>query len=139
MDTIFLVTRGCYSDYEVERVFSTMEKAEAWISDQPTKDEEEEDFFSYYKIETMSLDDVSNPPGTYIRVDLHPETSDLLHTSLSCYAEPPEDLGFHKKWAWGDEKNAQWYYSVYVKTHDKDRAVKVSAERWAVWKSMNAR
>ena len=32
MDKVFIVTSGCYSDYQIEAVFSTREKAEAYIN-----------------------------------------------------------------------------------------------------------
>ena len=34
MDKVFIVTSGCYSDYQIERVFSTKEKAEEYIDSQ---------------------------------------------------------------------------------------------------------
>ena len=64
MDKAFIVTSGCYSDYQIERVFSTNEKAEEYIDSQRYPNE--------FRIEEYCIDDeISIEEKTYvIGVDL---------------------------------------------------------------------
>lgn len=64
MDKVFIVTSGCYSDYQIERVFSTNEKAEEYIDSQRYPNE--------FQIEEYCIDDeISIEEKTYvIGVDL---------------------------------------------------------------------
>jgi len=39
MDKVFIVTSGCYSDYQIEAIFSTREKADAYINAKGTDDD----------------------------------------------------------------------------------------------------
>lgn len=75
MNKVFIVTSGCYSDYQIEAVFSTNEKAEEYIDSHRYPDE--------FRIEEYCIDDeISIEEQTYvIGVDLlSRETSmDLPH------------------------------------------------------------
>ena len=39
MDKVFIVTSGCYSDYQIEAVFSTKETAEEYIDSKKYPDD----------------------------------------------------------------------------------------------------
>ena len=41
MNTVYIVTSGCYSDYSIDAVFSTREAAEAYIGTKTNRDIEE--------------------------------------------------------------------------------------------------
>lgn len=49
MDKVFIVTSGCYSDYQIEAVFSTKEKAEEYIDSKKYPDD--------FAIEEYGIDD----------------------------------------------------------------------------------
>lgn len=49
MDKVFIVTSGCYSDYQIEAVFSTEEKAEEYIDSQKYPDD--------FQLEEYGIDD----------------------------------------------------------------------------------
>ena len=50
--TVYIVTEGIYSDYRIEKVFSTREQAEMYCA------AHEEDSYSVYHIEEYVVDDV---------------------------------------------------------------------------------
>lgn len=54
MTTVYVVTRGCYSDYGIERIFSTRELAEQYVAAFATATRSADG----YRIEEWTLDDM---------------------------------------------------------------------------------
>lgn len=113
---IYIVTSGCYSDYRIERVFSTKEKAEEFLD---LKDDN-------YDLAVFPLDDDLPPRKTKLwRVVLGLNTKDVLTCNI-CFDKTMKDLVQFSKDSY-DKKNS---IEFYIETCSRRRAKKIASERY---------
>jgi len=134
MTTIYVVTRGEYSDYGICRAFSTRGLAEQWLSALPTNEmvskdrrDTNADYPSGYRIEEFSLDDMSDPPVSHCHVVLSLESGDVLSARYSegGFATISVDKTIVRSGGYLHVKSVH----VSVPTHEEERAVKVANEK----------
>ena len=113
---VYIVTSGSYSDYRICEVFSTKEKAEAYIA-------KFDSAWDFNEIEDWEVDD-GDRAVKYLRVSMN-VNGDTLWFNKEC--DLPEniskDVFFVKRARDGSEA-----INVEVVTEDKKRAVKVTNE-----------
>lgn len=113
---IYIVTGGCYSDYHIERVFSTKEKAEEFLD---MKDDD-------YDLAVFPLDEDLPQRDTKIwRVVLGLNTKKVLACYI-CFDKTMKDLVQFNKDSY-DEKNS---IEFYIETCSRRRAKKIASERY---------
>ena len=113
---IYIVTSGCYSDYHIERVFSTKEKAEEFLD---MKDDD-------YDLAVFPLDEDLPPRKTKLwRVVLGLNTKKVLVCYI-CFDKTMKDLVQFDKDRY-DEKNS---IEFYIETCSRRRAKKIASERY---------
>ena len=115
----YVVTSGSYSDYRIEAVFSTREKAEEYL--QYNDDE--------YRVEEYELDKVFEKEESLWRI-LIGLSEDNVRVSKYEYDDEDENhkvnsMGLFKSLG----RNKQFVFETWVKTETKDRAIKIARER----------
>lgn len=114
---IYIVTSGEYSDYTIERVFSTEAKAREYLD---TKDDD-------YRIEVYNVDEpVVREEHTYC-IEFGVDRKDYINASIC--GDYKADL-IHIIETWGHEKRHEKRLEIYVKSDSYERAVKVASERF---------
>lgn len=119
---VFIVTSGSYSDYHIEAVFSTNEKAEEYINnrcDDGVNGIEEYEMDEPCERKTSiywcSVDTKTNKITVESRCDceigIYKEEKDTLHCSRNLFSNALEVL-------------------FYIETDTMDKARKITAERW---------
>lgn len=115
---VFIVTSGSYSDYHIEAVFSTKEKAEEYINNQCDDDvndieeyEMDEPCERKTSIYWCSVDTKTNKITVESRLDGDKEKKDTLYCSRSLFSDAFEVF-------------------FYIETDTLDKARKITAERW---------
>ena len=117
-DKVYVVTSGSYSDYRIECVFSTREKAEEYLQ---YHDDE-------YRIEKYAIDEefVRNEGEWRVAIDL---TDDDVQVDKFLPIS-----GEGSKWL-----NSMWLYKsrfyTHVRTDTRDRAIRIARERLAAARS----
>ena len=118
-NNIYIITSGDYSDYSIEAVFSTREKAEEYLQ---YHDDE-------YRIEEYELDkDIEREEGSWmvriglsdnkVRVEKHFSVfKDSILMNTVCLKETKYSM----------KKNT--FFVTWVWTDTKDRAIKIARER----------
>ena len=111
---VFVVTTGDYSDYRIDRVFSTRKKANDYLD---TKDDR-------YQLEVYDLDEAyESKTGLYcitfrfdkkkvegVRICCVNGKKDLIHVRRTCYGESVLD--------------------IFIESDSRKRALKVASERY---------
>ena len=115
MKKIYVVTSGCYSDYRIERVFSTRELAEEFI-----------DHDAYCDIEEYVLDG-EMPPRKEIVFSIMLDLNTKEVISLGTGNEKEKDY-VHVDVDSGQKQRK--YIMFYIKSDSRERAIKVASERF---------
>lgn len=121
-DKAYVVTSGSYSDYEIECVFSTRDKAEEYLQ---YHDDE-------YRIEEYALDEVfeKNESVWQITIDL---SSDEVHVRKEfhplgdAYIKTLNCMTLRKKPYYYKDKSCK--FQTWMKTTTRDRAISIARER----------
>lgn len=119
---VYLVTSGCYSDYLVEGVFSTEEKALEYIE----IGREDYSCNGEAHIEAYEVDEWK-PRDIFWRVRFDGKSGDLIEARR---IEPIEDGGYYRKWS-KNRQTGQWIYETVFANRDpsRERAIKSAYER----------
>lgn len=118
MAKIYIVTSGEYSDYHIEAVFSTREKAEEYIQQHGTQ----------YRIEPHGVDEVIVDKKNKIW-----EVSMRFDNFELDYCEPFENE-YYALYKDTFRYDTLWHYEKikqYIEADSMERAVKVASERMA--------
>lgn len=116
---IYIVTSGEYSDYTIERVFSTEAKAREYLD---TKDDE-------YRIEVYNVDEPVVREEQTFRIEFGVDRKDYTGVSVGESSYKADLIHVIETWGhekWGHEKRIE----IYVKSDSRDRAIKVASERF---------
>ena len=121
-DKVYVVTSGSYSDYSIECVFSTREKAEEYLQ---YHDDE-------YRIEEFALDEefAKNESRWEITIDLSSDEVGItkeFHPLGDEYIKTLNCMTLHKIPRYYKDKSLM--FRTWVRTATKDRAIKVARER----------
>ena len=119
---IYLVTSGDYSDYGIEAAFSTEEMAEKFAAE----------FNSDVSCDTAEVEkfvlDMPQAEWAVFDVDID-EGGDAVKVARHASCDSTE----RPRFCWSGRHVCP--LRVSVRTNDKDRAIKVAAEKWAVIKA----
>lgn len=128
MTTIYAVSTGSYSDYSIEAMFSTEEKAQQYM-DRRREHSPYKHLPDFNDIETYELDTIDDDYLTgkvkYWRVEFATDSADVREVRLED-GEPNESVNV------GSHRDRKWFV-VYVFADTQERAVKVAMERRSVW------
>ena len=130
---VYLVTKGCYSDYKVHLVFSTKEGAEKYIEKISPEERESENVH----IEEFTLDIKKEQPfsGLLLMMELESgEVKGILPSLFNFYY--PYDDDYYDKFdpslrVYLNNKVLKPHFSMSFDHTDKERAVKVMSEKRA--------
>lgn len=120
---IYIVTSGEYSDYGIDTVFSTKEKAKAYIQQNGTN----------YNIEEYDLDEEVEKKTQLWGVVFRVEDGKLLEAITRSYDknEVVDTCYISDRLS----SNKKCYIRFYVDADSMDRAVKIASERFAAVKA----
>jgi len=149
---IYLVSRGCYSDYHVCAVFSSKEKAQKYLDFY--KNGEWNDENEGYRIEERELD----PETLQVPINLFPykvamsKDGEISYCNKVSYADEKqwgrqiifyhEDYEYNTE-CWNEGLKNKEFMSTFVLARDGKHAVKIANERriflldqdlWTTWK-----
>ena len=120
MAKIYIVTSGEYSDYNIEAVFSTREKAEEYIQQHGT----------HYRIEPHGVDEEVKKNNNIWWVDMRLDNFELQDCGISYstnnYTDKDKDI-----FKYIDGWNKKGVIRQYIEADCMDRAIKIASERMA--------
>lgn len=127
---IYLVTIGDYSDYHVERVFSSEELAKQWISKAP---------HGFFSAEEVILDDLKDPPREYYKIKINYDTEEFIsdYQTYSIESDVIKWTAFPSEYTetvFDTYDNRNVFYTM-IDTNDLNTAIKIASERLAVMKA----
>jgi hypothetical protein len=122
MAKIWGISEGAYSDYGVLAIFSTEEKARAYL------DEYNKIRHNDARLEEFDLDPEPPQSVTVVRVNIR-KNGDVIMVSDPC-REAIENVGFRQYG--GYYRDLGLFLWWYVQTDDQERAVKVANEKRAM-------
>ena len=128
MDKVFIVTSGCYSDYQIEAIFSTREKADAYINAKGTDYDWE---ISEYIVDSESVDKVNAMYEVYIDINsgevaISGRREQSTGWDFSYYAERRDCILYE-----GGKGVRMW-----IESDSRERVKKVASERWMQVKAL---
>lgn len=106
---IYVVTSGCYSDYCIDRVFSTMEKALEFLD---TRDDD-------YDIEEYILDEPIEREDRLYCVSFRLYNKELIRAETLVTDEPEDSVRIYYQ-----------YINFIIKSDSKQRVIKIAHERF---------
>lgn len=112
---IFIVTTGDYSDYTIDRVFSTRQKATEYLD---TKDDN-------YTLEVFDIDEPIERNTQLYRISFYLDKKKVWRCD-TCYDKRYKDL-IH---IGGRNFNNMKTLDIYVESDSRKRALKVASERY---------
>lgn len=120
MKEIYIITSGDYSDYNIEAVFSTREKAEEYIQQHGTQ----------YRIEPHGVDEEVKKNNNIWWVDMRLDNFELQDCgviySTNNYTDKDKDI-----FKYIDSWNKNGVICQYIEADCMDRAIKIASERIA--------
>jgi len=123
---VYIVTSGSYSDYHIEAVFSTKEKAEEYIQNNCDDDVNE--------IEEYEMDEKSERKTATYLCSVNTKTNKITVESRSedknCSNERKKDTMKFSEFGFDD------CVYFYISTDTLDKARRITAERWAQVKAL---
>ena len=112
---IYIVTSGCYSDYRIERVFSTKEKANEFIQQHGTD----------YRIEEYVVDEEKVKKEEKIwDVEIDIDDNSVIQSIPRNFLCREEGTCEHHEYFQND------VVDLYVKADSMDKAIKIAKERY---------
>ena len=118
---IYIVTSGEYSDYHIEAVFTTKEKAVEYVEQHGTD----------YNIEEYDLDEEVEKKTQLWSIVFCIENGKLLEGNTRSFKEDEVRDTCFVELSW----NGKLYITFYVDADSMDRAVKIARERFAAVKA----
>ena len=117
---IYIVTSGCYSDYTIERVFSTKEKANEFIQQHGTD----------YRIEEYVVDEEKVKKEEKIwDVEIDIDDNSVIQSIPRNFLCREEGTCEYHEYFWND------VVDLCVKADSMDKAIKIAKERYFAIKS----
>jgi hypothetical protein len=120
MKKIYIVTSGEYSDYNIDAVFSTREKAEEYIQQHGTQ----------YQIEPHGVDEEVKKNNNIWWIDMRLDNFELqdcgIYQSTNNYTDKDKDI-----FKYIDGWNGKGVICQYIEADCMDRAIKIASERMA--------
>ena len=128
MDKVFIVTSGCYSDYQIEAVFSSEERAKEYINAKGTDYDWE---ISEYIVDSESVDKVNAMYEVYIDINsgevaISGRFEQSIGWDYSYYGERRDCILYE-----GDKGVRMW-----LESDSLERVKKVASERWMQIKAL---
>ena len=122
VNKIYIVTSGCYSDYHIEAVFTTQDKADDYVQQHGMD----------YVIEEYDIDEEVTKQVQLWRVDFDINTKEISDAQpVFCYTDQYRDTCHVVQYLiTGNE-----LILFYVDADSMDRAVKIACERFDAIKS----
>ena len=119
---IYIVTSGEYSDYHIDAVFSTKEKAKAYIQQKGTE----------YDIEEYELDEEVEKKTQLWSIEFGVESGELCEAITTSYNrnEVVDTCSIFETFYWNEPR-----IRFYVDADSMERAVKIARERFAAVKA----
>ena len=118
MNKVYIVTSGEYSDYQIDAVFSTEEKAREYIQQHG----------SDYRIEVFDIDEEVKKGKKIWRVEMRFDNFKVSECLAGLFGE---GWGYHMKDTF--EYILDWekieYIRLYLEADSMDRAIKIASER----------
>lgn len=135
MDKVFIVTSGEYSDYGIDRVFSTEEKAKEWVDVITSM------YGGNYNIEQYELDAPIPERKEYLFFEAYIENDVVIKSNFEFYfADEPTDIKFFRQIDGSYDKvcvgTVQLRQGESIESA-KERAVKVVQDEFYKWLMLN--
>lgn len=127
MSTVYAISSGSYSDYSINGMFSTKEKAQEYINKSVCQEE--------LRIEEYILDEL-------VKDNLMPFYVDLINGEIESIETPIYDFSIKNTFEnrvriFIYEKDYEYCCDLYFRARDKDHAIKIARERWGQIKALN--
>lgn len=128
MDKVFIVTSGCYSDYQIEAVFSSEERAKEYINAKGTDCDWE---ISEYIVDSESVDKVNAMYEVYI---------DINTGEVTVYGRCGQGTGWDYSY-YSERRDCILYdgykdVRMWIESDSMERVKKVASERWMQVKAL---
>lgn len=117
MAKVFIVTSGKYSDYGIERVFSTLELAEQYID---TKDDD-------WRIEEYELDEPIERETHIFSVRMRIDSKEVDSCLISPCLYKKDCIEYYER---GLFEKPDPRITFYIESDSKERAIKIASERF---------
>ena len=132
MNKVFIVTSGEYSDYGIDKVFSSIEKAKEWIKVVTSM------YGGNYNIEPYELDAPLPKRKGFLFFEAHIEADVIVKSNFEFYfADEPTEIRFYRQI---NDKvctgTVQLRQGESIKSA-KERAVKVVQDEFYQWLMLN--
>ena len=114
---IYIVTSGCYSDYHIDAVFTTQDKANDYIQQHGIG----------YEIEEYDIDEEVTKQVQVWRVEFNIDTKELCDAGTCYHADEYRDTCRVIRYLHGGG-SLIWFF---VDADSMDKAVKIASERFA--------
>lgn len=135
MSKVFIVTSGEYSDYGINRVFSTEEKAKKWIDVITSM------YGGNYNIEQYKLDAPIPERKEYLFFEAYIENNAIIKSDFEFYfADEPSEIKFFRQI--NGSYDIVGIGTIHIRQGEsvesaKQRAVKVVQDEFYKWMVMN--
>ena len=135
MRKVFIVTSGEYSDYSIDRVFSTEEKAKKWIDVITSM------YGGNYNIEQYVLDAPTPERKEYLFFEAYIEDDVVVKSNFEFYfTDEPNEIKFFRQSDGSYDKIC--IGTIKLKSNEsldkaKDRAVKIVQDEFYKWLMLN--
>ena len=117
MAKVFIVTSGEYSDYGIDRVFSTRKLAEQYVD---TKDDD-------WQIEEYELDEPIERETHIFAVRMSIRSKEVERCSISSCLSKKDCIEYYER---GLFENPDPRIIFYIESDSKERAIKIASERF---------
>ena len=118
---IYIVTSGEYSDYGINAVFTTKEKAADYVEQHGTD----------YNVEEYDLDEEVEKKAQLWSVGFRVDDGELLEATTRSFEEDKVRDTCSVKLSW----SGKLYITFYIDADSMDRAIKIASERFAAVKA----
>lgn len=127
MNKVYAISSGSYSDYGINGMFTTREKAQEYIDKSVCKEE--------LRIEEYILDEL-------VKDNLMPFCVEFNNGVIESIETPIYDFSIKNTFEnrvriFPYEKDYEYYCDLYFRAKDKDHAIKIARERWGQIKALN--
>ena len=135
MSKVYIVTSGEYSDYGIDMVFSTEEKAKEWVDVITSM------YGGYYDIEPYELDAPIPKREEYLFFEAYIENDVIVKSNfLFHFADEPSEIKFFKQINGSYDKVCTG--TIHLRQDEsiesaKERAVKVVQDEFYKWLMLN--
>lgn len=112
---VFVITRGEYSDYNIDRVFSTRRKANDYLD---TKDDS-------YRLEVYDMDEPIERKTHIYEISFELDKKKVWNVSIECDKRYKDTIHIGGRYF-----NNRKTLDIYVESDSRKRALKIASERY---------